>query len=110
MGKYLFYDIDGTLMGPSRKVTEKTKWAIEEAKRQGHRAFLCTGRAPTSISDDLKEIDFDGIVCSAGGFVIVNGEFIYESVYFIRSDDIIYKQSYFVYIGNEKSTLSDTRC
>ena len=29
MGKYLFYDIDGTLMGPSRKVTEKTKWAIE---------------------------------------------------------------------------------
>ena len=49
MGKYLFYDIDGTLMGPSRKVTEKTKWAIEEAKRQGHRAFLCTGRAPTSI-------------------------------------------------------------
>ena len=76
MGKYLFYDIDGTLMGPSRKVTEKTKWAIEEAKRQGHRAFLCTGRAPTSISDDLKEIDFDGIVCSAGGFVIVNGDLV----------------------------------
>ena len=27
----------------------------------------------------MKEIDFDGIVCSAGGFVIVNGEFIFEN-------------------------------
>lgn len=79
MGKYLFFDIDGTLMGKSRKVTEKTKWAIEEAQRNGHRAFLCTGRAPTSISRDLKEIAFDGIVCSAGGFVIINNEFIFEN-------------------------------
>ncbi|WP_050638298.1 Cof-type HAD-IIB family hydrolase [Candidatus Stoquefichus sp. SB1] len=79
MGKFLFYDIDGTLMGKSKQITEKTKWAIEQAQRNGHKAFLCTGRAPTSISDDLKEIPFDGIVCSAGGFVIVNNEFIFEN-------------------------------
>ncbi|MEG0367231.1 MAG: HAD family hydrolase [Coprobacillus sp.] len=79
MGKFLFFDIDGTLMGKSKKVTEKTKWAIEEAQRNGHHAFLCTGRAPTSISSDLKEIPFDGIVCSAGGFVIVNDQFIFEN-------------------------------
>lgn len=79
MGKYLFFDIDGTLMGKSKKVTDKTKWAIEEAQRNGHKAFLCTGRAPTSISDDLKEIPFDGIICSAGGFVIINNEFIFEN-------------------------------
>ena len=79
MGKFLFYDIDGTLMGKSKKITEKTKWAIEQAQREGHKAFLCTGRAPTSISDDLKEIPFDGIICSAGGFVIVDGEFIFEN-------------------------------
>ena len=79
MGKFLFYDIDGTLMGKSKQITEKTKLAIEQAQRNGHKAFLCTGRAPTSISDDLKEIPFDGIVCSAGGFVIVNNEFIFEN-------------------------------
>ena len=25
MGKYLFFDIDGTLLGKSRRITEKTK-------------------------------------------------------------------------------------
>ena len=79
MGKYLFFDIDGTLVGASRKVTDKTKQAIINAQTKGHKAFLCTGRAPTSISGDLLEIPFDGIVCSAGGFVIVNHEYIFEN-------------------------------
>lgn len=79
MGKYLFYDIDGTLVGKSKMVTEKTKNAIEQAKQNGHKVFLCTGRAPTSIVGDIKNIDFDGMVCSAGGFVIIDGEYIFEN-------------------------------
>lgn len=79
MGKYLFYDIDGTLVGQSKIVTPKTRWAIQEARRNGHKAFLCTGRAPTSIVGDIKSIEFDGIICSAGGFVIVDDEYIFEN-------------------------------
>lgn len=79
MGKYLFYDIDGTLVGKSKVVTKKTQWAIHEAQRNGHKTFLCTGRAPTSIVGDIKKIGFDGIVCSAGGFVIVDGKYIFEN-------------------------------
>ena len=29
MGKYLFFDIDGTLMGPSKQVTPKTANGIK---------------------------------------------------------------------------------
>lgn len=79
MGKYLFFDIDGTLVGKSKKVTEKTKWAIQEARRQGHKAFICTGRAPTSIVGDIKDINFDGYICSAGGFIMIDNKFIYEN-------------------------------
>ncbi len=79
MGKYLFFDIDGTLVGKSKVVTEKTKWAIHEAQKNGHKAFLCTGRAPTSIVGDIQTIGFDGIVCSAGGFVIIDGKYIFEN-------------------------------
>lgn len=79
MGKYLFYDIDGTLVGKSKKVTDKTKWAIEQAKREGHKVFLCTGRAPTSIVGDVKNIGFNGIVCSAGGFVFIDNQLIFEN-------------------------------
>ena len=80
MGKFLFYDIDGTLVGKSKFVTEKTKQAIKQAQEYGHKAFLCTGRAPTSIVGDILDIGFDGIVCSAGGFVIVDGEYIFENL------------------------------
>ena len=54
MGKFLFFDIDGTLVGKSKMVTEKTKQAIQNARQNGHRAFLCTGRAPTSIVGDIQ--------------------------------------------------------
>ncbi len=32
MSKFLFFDIDGTLVGKSRHITEKTKEAIQAAK------------------------------------------------------------------------------
>ena len=32
MGKFLFFDIDGTLSGKSRVITEKTKQAIQTAR------------------------------------------------------------------------------
>lgn len=79
MGKFLFFDIDGTLIGKSRVVTEKNKEAIRLARENGHKAFLCTGRAPTSLDKDILNIGFDGIISSAGGFVIVDGEFIFEN-------------------------------
>ena len=71
MRKFLFFDIDGTLLGQSRVITEKTKAAIEKARSLGHKAFICTGRAPTSLVGGVMDVEFDGYICSAGGFVIV---------------------------------------
>ena len=79
MSKFLFFDIDGTLVGKSRHVTEKTKEAIAAAKNAGNKVFLCTGRAPTSIVGDVKALPIDGIVASAGGFVQVDGKYIFKN-------------------------------
>ena len=79
MGKFLFFDIDGTLIGQSRVITEKNREAIRLARENGHKAFLCTGRAPTSLDKDILAVGFDGIISSAGGFVIVDGKFIFEN-------------------------------
>ena len=54
--KYVFFDIDGTLRGESRIITERTKAAIRQLRRNGHKAFVCTGRAPVSITSDILEI------------------------------------------------------
>ncbi len=78
MGKYLFFDIDGTLAGASRRITEKTRWALEEARRRGHKVFLCTGRVPASIVGDAKELQVDGTISGAGSFVEIDGTYIFE--------------------------------
>lgn len=79
MGKYLFFDIDGTLIGPSKQVTAKTEAGIKQARKNGHKTFLCTGRAPVSIMKSIREIGFDGIISSAGGFVSIDGKYIFEN-------------------------------
>ncbi len=79
MGKYLFFDIDGTLMGASKQVTEKTIAGIRQARKNGHKAFICTGRAPVSIMKSIREIGFDGTISSAGGFVNIDGKYIFEN-------------------------------
>lgn len=79
MGKYLFFDIDGTLVGPSKRVTKNTEAGIKKARENGHKAFLCTGRAPISIMKAIRGIGFDGIISSAGGFVSIGDEYIFEN-------------------------------
>ena len=78
MGKYLFFDIDGTLAGRSRRITEKTRWAVRAARRRGHEVFVCTGRVPASIVGDAKELEVDGTISGAGSFVEIGGKYVFE--------------------------------
>lgn len=78
MGKYLFFDIDGTLTGKSRRITDKTKSAICGARKAGHKVFVCTGRVPASIAGDVTELETDGTISGAGSFVEIGGRYIFE--------------------------------
>ena len=77
--KIVFFDIDGTLVGTSRKITEKNKEAIHLLRENGHLAFLCTGRAPASIEPSLTDIGFDGVVASAGGLIKIGNDYVFEN-------------------------------
>ncbi len=77
--KYVFFDIDGTLRGQSREITSKTIEAIRKLRENGHKAFLCTGRAPISITPDILEVGFDGVISAAGSFIQIDGKYIYEN-------------------------------
>lgn len=78
MGKYLFFDLDGTLAGKSRRITKETRWAIARAREKGHKVFLCTGRVPASLVGDVREMEIDGIISGAGSFVEINGRYVFE--------------------------------
>ncbi len=79
MGKLLFFDIDGTLAMPGRTVSQRTRDAIRAARANGHKAFICTGRSPELVNEDILSIGFDGGIFHAGGRALIDGKTVYEN-------------------------------
>lgn len=88
MGKYLFFDIDGTLISDvTHQVPQSALEAIKKAKEKGHHCFFCTGRSYFMT----KEISFTGIedaIIANGAAVIRDGE---PKLQKIISNDVVKK-------------------
>ena len=79
MSKYVFFDIDGTLWDENMIVPESTKEAIKQLQGNGHKAFVCTGRAMGNVNDpQFDEIGFDGFIAACGNHVEMDGKVLYE--------------------------------
>ncbi len=67
--KLIFLDVDGTLLPPGgMTVPDSAVQAMRQARANGHKLFLCTGRN-LRMTKPLLAYGFDGFVCSAGGYV-----------------------------------------
>ena len=73
--RLIFLDIDGTLLPPGDMlIPESTLAALDSAKANGHKLFLCTGRNHRMTEPLLRHSCFAGAVCSAGGYVLCDGK------------------------------------
>ena len=79
--KLIFLDVDGTLTLPDGEVSPKVKEAIHQVQHNGHEVFLCTGRSYAGTRP-LFSLGFDGMICSAGGYIEVHGQKIFETCLF----------------------------
>lgn len=80
MAKYVFFDVDGTLWGNDMKMPKSTKEAIKQMQKNGHKAFVCTGRAMGNVRDpQFTEVGFDGYIASCGNHIEMNQNILYEN-------------------------------
>jgi len=87
--KIVFFDIDGTLYEYGTPILESTKEAIVKLRKNGHKAFICTGRSKITIPEELlSEIEFDGIVASCGTYGEYQGNTIFNK---IMSEELVKK-------------------
>jgi Cof subfamily protein (haloacid dehalogenase superfamily) len=77
--KWLFFDIDGTLIAFGGFIPESTKKALRIVQENGHRIFLCTGRSRCQIDERLLKMGFDGIVAAAGAYVEYQGRILRQA-------------------------------
>lgn len=79
--KYVFFDIDGTLWDDNMEIPQSTVETIQKLKENGHKAFLCSGRARSNItSPKLLSLGFSGILAACGNHIEMDGEVIYENL------------------------------
>lgn len=76
--KYIFLDIDGTLVGRDAVIPDSARTAINQARANGHKVFICSGRSRCEMHEDILSVPMDGIVGSAGAYVELEGKMIYH--------------------------------
>lgn len=92
--KYLFLDIDGTLVNFDGKMPDSSFKALELAQKNGHELVICTGRQLSQVYPWLLEkVKFDGLILSGGAMVIRNGETVFHNC--IGKEKLQYIVKYF---------------
>lgn len=76
--KLIFLDIDGTLVDEKEKVAETAIYACQQARKNGHKIYLCTGRSKPEIFPHILAIGFDGIIGAGGGYIESDGKVLYH--------------------------------
>lgn len=78
--KYIFLDIDGTIRDPFFGTPNSAIDAIRKARKNGHLAIVCTGRAMGLIPDDFPKEEFDGFITGGGCHIELNGDIILDKL------------------------------
>ncbi|WP_286151812.1 HAD family hydrolase [Sporofaciens musculi] len=106
MGKLIFLDIDGTIRDFDGTVLESGMEAIRKARQNGHEVFLNTGRLYCRIEKKIRDIGFDGVVASSGGYIEYQGERIghkyFTQLAYIELMKDLLEQDCVVEMGNNK--------
>ncbi|MBR7063997.1 MAG: HAD hydrolase family protein, partial [Treponema sp.] len=79
MKKYLFFDLDGTLLAGGYGKTyipESTFTAIKKLKEQGHFLCIATGRSHAMAKDYMDELGFSHMVSDGGYGITIDKKLI----------------------------------
>ena len=75
MGKIIFLDVDGTLIDYEGKMPESAGKAVDAARANGHKVYICTGCSKAEIL--MRHLcDLDGMIGGNGAYVESDGNVV----------------------------------
>ncbi|MGN0347542.1 MAG: Cof-type HAD-IIB family hydrolase [Lachnospiraceae bacterium] len=69
MSKIIFLDVDGTLVDYENNIPSSAVNAIQKARANGHRVYICTGRSKAEVYPEIWNIGLDGMIGGNGSYV-----------------------------------------
>lgn len=76
MTKIIFVDVDGTLVDYEGKLSDSAITAIRNARENGHKVYISTGRSKAEVYSDIWDIGLDGMIGGNGSYVEDQGTVI----------------------------------
>ena len=76
MSKIIFLDVDGTLVNYENQIPESAIRAVRQARANGHRVYICTGRSKAEVYPELWNIGLDGMIGGNGSYVEDRGQVV----------------------------------
>lgn len=80
MKKVVFLDVDGTLVDYENRIPKSAIEAIREARKNGHKVYICTGRSKAEVYQELWDIGLDGMIGGNGSYIEDNGNIVMHKV------------------------------
>ena len=74
--KVIFLDVDGTLVNYSTELPESAVKAVRQARANGHKVYICTGRSKAEVYEYVWNVGFDGMIGGDGSYVEHNNEVV----------------------------------
>ena len=75
MSKIVFLDVDGTLIDYEAKLPASAAKAVDQARANGHKVYICTGCSKAE-SEQRHLCDLDGMIGGNGAYVEDNGQVV----------------------------------
>lgn len=74
--KHIFLDVDGTLVNYQNDLPNSAAEAIQQARSNGHKVYLVTGRSKAENTSVINDIEIDGYIGGNGNYIEANGEVV----------------------------------
>lgn len=68
MSKIIFIDVDGTLIDYEGHLPASAGKAIKQARKNGHKVYICTGRSKAEVYPYIWDIGLDGMIGGNGSY------------------------------------------
>ena len=75
MRKIVFLDVDGTLINYEAKLPASAAKAVDQARANGHKVYICTGCSKAEI-EQRNLCELDGMIGGNGAYVEDNGKVV----------------------------------
>ena len=105
--KLLLFDLDFTLLGTNRKISERTLKALKTAQKKGSLIGFATSRGNTNLENLVELVNPDVVITNGGGSIYLKNQLIHTETFTLEETKALLSKAFEV-LGPEAEITIDT--